>query len=1142
MASLSFLVAVMVSCCFAQTPSVVNPYNVKFQTLESSWKNASAIEKPIVLDRAYELREYVDDSGTLTEFFAGVADDSSQHPLVRSNAEWYLGRMRFHGGDFDGAARSIKQLGFVRNWNILGPFAANEGLWANSDGGKWRLLPNSGPALWSDLGQIHGLAGSDVAFLTTALYCDRAQEVAFRFGAGSAAALFVNGQQVFASKTQASAAFDQYSVSVPMHAGWNTVVVKLAHTGAGSWNFALRVTGTQGEPLNVTADAAHVSGALPSFQADAQNSALAVADFTVWAERVLKTNQSAAALEDLGLLENLHSRPEALLHLQAAAKLAGSTEYWLTVAHACQNETCTFAALDHARAIDPNDPKLQSALANYYFDRGQLEKARDLLERAVAAQPNDFVARQRLADLYSSAGAMSEAMREYRKLEAEFPAPLWVKRELGLRYAEAGMADRARELLVAAVKQDGDDEDSRAALKRIYERVQDTASLAQLDASGEKISPAKLQTVAKDSALGTVKPLVIRDEQPAPAVVFAKDKDPDTDYLASVTQVAASARKNPPADNSNVIVLSDITLDRMAENGLSTTRSQQLFYIANDRGARDYRTRTVQYSHDTQQLQIVAARVHKADGQVVDAEDAGENTVADTSISMYYDTRSRVLRFPTLAKGDVLELDYRISPASSVNPYGDYFGSMAVFQSGLPEKVRRYVLIAPGNRRLNISEEHMNTKRVVKKIGAETVYSWEMRNVPPLPSESHGPSLTDIAPYVNVSTFGSWQQLGHWYANLIAPQFALDADLQDALVKIIAGKSTEQEKIHAIHEFVLRNTHYVAQEFGIYSYKPYPVSQIYARRFGDCKDKASLMIALLRAAGIDSDIALVRTRKLGDVGANATSIAVFNHAIVYIPKYDLWLDGTAEYAGSRELPIDDQGAMALTVSIDGDAQLRRIPTTLPMENYTHRVVRAELQNDGNINFSGSVYTRGEDAPGLRREYEDSAQQLDSLRNNLAQVYSGVRLEDVRVDGATNLEQDINVKFRGSLDSFAGRKLVSLVPSWQPHSYVEKLASLQARTQDLLLPAPWTTDEELHFVLPEGASLDKVPSNTQFDTPFGSAVIRYEKRGRELVVITSVQFRKLRISPQEYGQFRDFCTRLEQAFHTEIKVQLGNSAG
>src|SRR5262249_56009569 len=99
------------------------------------------------------------------------------------------------------------------------------------------------------------------------------------------------------------------------------------------------------------------------------------------------------------------------------------------------------------------------------------------------------------------------------------------------------------------------------------------------------------------------------------------------------------------------------------------------------------------------------------------------------------------------------------------------------------------------------------------------------------------------------------------------PQFARDRWLESELERLVKGAHNDREKIAAVQEFVLRSTHYVALEFGIYSYKPYPVAQIYARRFGDCKDKASLMIALLRAAGVEAEIALVRTRSLGDVSS-----------------------------------------------------------------------------------------------------------------------------------------------------------------------------------------------------------------------------------------------------------------------------------
>jgi cellulose synthase operon protein C len=297
------------------------------------------------------------------------------------------------------------------------------------------------------------------------------------------------------------------------------------------------------------------------------------------------------------------------------------------------------------------------------------------------------------------------------------------------------------------------------------------------------------------------------------------------------------------------------------------------------------------------------------------------------------------------------------------------------------------------------------------------------------------------------------------------------------------------------------------------------------------------MIALLRAVGIDAELALVRTRKLGDVSENATNLSVFNHAVAYVPKYDLWLDGTAEYAGFHELPLDDQGAMALTVNLNGEATLRRIPVTLPMQNYTHRVVRAEVQTDGRIVFNGSAYTRGEDAPGLRREYELAERQKDTVRANLAQVYPSVQVDSVHVDGAHDLERDINVNFSGSIDSFAGSKTLSLVPSWLPHKYVNSLAPLDARKLELQLPAPWTTEEELHFQMPENSAIDNMPANWQYDTPYGTALIRYERRGRELVVITSVQFRKLRITPSEYGGFRAFCENVEKAFHQEIRIHL-----
>ena len=905
-------------------------------------------------------------------------------------------------------------------------------------------------------------------------------------------------------------------------------------------------------------------------------------------DAVVKEPNSAGKLEALGLLERERGLATANEHLERAARLAPTAQRWIEVAQGCGDMSCTFSALTAALQAEPTNAEARTALADYYMARAQTAKARDLLREAVATANNDFVARKRLADLYAAAGMKSAGLTEYRTLENDFPAPLWLRRGLAAQYEKLGMQERALALAKSVLTQNFDDRVVRDIAVRVYQKRGDIAHLracvadmlrldahdakaialaAELDAgagnwaSAESLLRRAMTVAPENEALRQQFADVLEAEgkavqaraqltrvlqdNPAQEDVRQRlawergtftDKDDDAAYLVNAATLAREAQRGRPDETANATALADVRIERVQENGLAAVRVQQVFQVKTERGASDYASRTVQYAAGTQRLRILAARLFKSDGRVLEAEDSGDAAAEESSAAMYYDARSRTLRFPGVEKGDVIELDYRLTPEAKTNLYGRYFGDLVIFRSSLPQRLQRYVLIAPAAQKFNIVETRMPAAEVREAAGRR-VYRWETREQAALPNEPKGPALTEIAPYVHVSSFASWQELGRWYAELIAPQFALDEALRQALQQVLAGKTTEQEKIQAIHQFVLRNTHYVALEFGVYGYKPYAVSRVYARRFGDCKDKASLMIALLRASGIDADIALVRTRRLGDIGEQATSIAIFNHAVVYVPKYDLWLDGTAEYAGSRELPLEDQGAMALTVGRDGNAQLRRIPVTLPMENYTHRQVQARIQPDGKIAFTGSAYTRGEDAPGLRREYEVAERQRDSVRNRLAEVLPSVRVDTVQVYGANDLERDVTVKFSGEVEMFAGRPSLHLATSWLPRSYVQTLAPLPSRGQDLLLPAPWTTEEELHFALPAGARLDSVPQDKTLETSFGTAVLRYQRQGGELVVTTSVQFRKLRITPAEYRAFRDFCTQVESAFRAEIKVGL-----
>ena len=1153
----------------SSTPSA-NRFDAELAAFEQAASGSNAPAEAVALGRAYALRNKISDSASLTHFFEGVAT-SAENLQVREEAQRYVALMRLHAGNLHGAQTEWTSLGVVRDWSVLGPFAGEPPAGGQFDpttdytqGGvtrHWRSAPPMGPRGLMDLSHLFPGVQSGTIGLAAVIQTETPRAAALKFGAASAVKVFVNGEQVF-DAGETKFAFDEHSAPIHLNAGTNRIVIAVrrsgtADTDAQPWLFTARLASADGEDLLAEADRA----------ADADEN-------------------SVAALDTLAGMQELRGRAQAHDTYERAARMAPSADRWLHVAQTCGNVNCTFAALSQAKALAPNDATASARLAYYYILRKQNERAAQLLAQAAVVSPNDFVIAAMRANLLADQGKKAEALVALRAFSKRFPDVPWLQGYVAPQLEQLGLLGDAARVYQSELTRDFDNPQVRAALSRVYGHTQNVAALRTLYRDSIALDPTDTQAMAAlanlDAGTGNaaaaaaelhnaalISPDSAHLRNALATVYFAEDQDASADnalnsaiashpadselrvraqldgdntapadeerpYTVDVAALAAQAHATPPSGRAEAIELADVRIVHVEEDGDHSVRAQQATLIGSESGARDYSTRSVSYSPRYQTLHILHARVFKTDGTVIPADDLGDSGPGDSVASMYYDSRTHTVRYPDLERGDVVEFDYRLEPKR--NPYGDYFSELQTFGSSIPTKLQRYVVIAPAARPLHITAERLAAAHETES-DTEHAYAWEMHDIAPLPSEPKEPATTEIAPYVHVSTLDSWAEVGRWYAQLIAPQMKLDATLRTVLQNLIAGKTTDEEKIRAIHQFVLRNTHYVALEFGIFNYKPYPVSQVYARRFGDCKDKSSLMIALLHAAGIDADLALVRTRRLGDVSPEATSVSVFNHAVVYIPKYDLWLDGTAEYAGTHELPIDDQGAQALTVSLDGNAQLRRIPVSLPMENYTHRQVRAELQPNGEIEFTGSAYTRGEDAPGLRRDFEVTEQQRASFQNHLAEVLPSVRLDSVEVDGAQDLESDVIVNFSGDLDTYSGARNVSLATSWMKRSYVRTLAAMPSRSEDLQLPAPWTTEEELHFVVPQGAKVISLPQDTNLNTPFGSAVVRYERRDGEVIVRTFVQFRQIDISPAEYGAFRDFCFRIDDAFRQKIRVGL-----
>ncbi|MBV9438014.1 MAG: DUF3857 and transglutaminase domain-containing protein [Acidobacteria bacterium] len=577
-------------------------------------------------------------------------------------------------------------------------------------------------------------------------------------------------------------------------------------------------------------------------------------------------------------------------------------------------------------------------------------------------------------------------------------------------------------------------------------------------------------------------------------------------------------------------VLSEVRVDELGTDYKSRQHVQRIIAVGIAADISSY-TIPIEYSRDKQKLTLLRAHMHRPDGRVGRARDLGESSPGGDNSE---DSRVHSLAYQELRGGEVLELEYELTPVDARNPYGAYFAELVAFGGSLPSDLQRYILRVPKSIAIASSQSLLDAPEN-RTSNDENLYIWQKTDLPALVRAPRSPSWSEQGAFVHVSNFGNWQELGKWYAELLRRQFDLNAELSNVAASLTTEHANRLDRVAATYELVLKKTHYASQESGIHGFKPYPVSETYSRGYGDCKDTAALIVALLRATGIEAEMALVRTRELGQIVPTTASASIFDHAVVYVPEFELWLDGTAEFARLREVPVEDQGAMALTIDSEGNATLRQIPLSTTDDNYSRRTINARLESDGTIHFSGATYVRGEDAPELRRQLQPGESKMGFVRQRLEQVFPAVEVKHVELPDAAS--EFVSLGFDGDLLTYRGKHSVSLPISWMQRNYVESLSPETSRTQDLRLDVPWTTEEEIHIALPAGANVAKLPENQSIRTSFGLAELAYRVTAGEITVVSKVQFSGISIPSVDYERFRAFNSKIETAFASHIQIDL-----
>ncbi|MGH7271332.1 MAG: DUF3858 domain-containing protein, partial [Polyangiaceae bacterium] len=310
---------------------------------------------------------------------------------------------------------------------------------------------------------------------------------------------------------------------------------------------------------------------------------------------------------------------------------------------------------------------------------------------------------------------------------------------------------------------------------------------------------------------------------------------------------------------------------------------------------------------------------------------------------------------------------------------------------------------------------------------------------------------------------------------------------------------------------------------------------IFARGFGDCKDKATLIVTMLSALGIKATPVAVRTANKGTIEPSPASLAPFDHMIAYVPSLDLYLDGTAEYSGSRELPAMDRGAMALQIN-EGDAKLVTLPEPPAAESVSAHRMDATVAPDGSAQIDWQAQISGVEASAWRARFHAVATRKERIERMMAALLPGSEVSAVEAGDLDDVEQDVSLRVRVRVPQLARAEGDAFTLPIGPREHmVRAYATLATRTMPVRMLAQWTESDDWTVHLPAGEKVRSLPAATSGSSPFGSYAVKTANLGGAIRVRTTVTLVKTRISPSEYPAFRAWCEEVDRALGQRATV-------
>ncbi len=455
---------------------------------------------------------------------------------------------------------------------------------------------------------------------------------------------------------------------------------------------------------------------------------------------------------------------------------------------------------------------------------------------------------------------------------------------------------------------------------------------------------------------------------------------PAQDDLHKQLSVAGSAKEYPGAP---YVVVFDRTTVRVEESGLSHVDKEVLYKILDSAGAKELQSLTFGYDPLSAWVEVKEMNVLRADGGIESVPLTAVRDYPAPARAIYWGAREIIVPAGRLEPGDGIFVrtyqkgfTYALlaadAPADApqddryIPPMKGHFYDIVPFYSDVPLRVKSYKVLMPAAKKLQFEMYNGQARHYVHLLGDQAEYFWEVKDILPFKGEPDMVALSDVAPKLLLSTSPDWQAKSLWFykVNEDYRSFAFDDEIKAKVDEINRGARTDWEKI-------ARLTHWVAEEIrysGISmgpgeGYTLHKGTMTFRDRCGVCKDKAGMLITMLRAAGFESFPAMTMAgSRIDRIPADQ-----FNHSVTLVKvgdKYHL-LDPTW-VPGVRELWSSAEQQQEYLMGVPEGADLASTPLSPAANHYVRYRLDSAIGNDGTLRGRVRIEAEGQSDSNLRR--------------------------------------------------------------------------------------------------------------------------------------------------------------------------------